>query len=85
MKQVQTLSPYVSQDVENMLPPGTLNSSRKRTIYEVDGLEDVRTMKRGSLGPETGNWGPQVPVTTAALLAHTVRYDEHATRLSGYL
>jgi hypothetical protein len=40
LKQVQTLSPHVYMDAENQPPPTMLNAARKRSIYEVEGVED---------------------------------------------
>ncbi|KAF2712921.1 hypothetical protein K504DRAFT_497757 [Pleomassaria siparia CBS 279.74] len=69
LKQVQTLSPQLFKGLENMPPVGVFNTGRKRSIYEVDGVDVA-----DNAGRMSGNSIKRgTPITAAALREHTVR------------
>ena len=77
LKHVQTLSPQLFKGAENMPPIGMFKTSRKRSIYEVDGAENVesagRPYREALLARGT-------PVTAAALREYTVNPHHCLTR-----
>lgn len=73
LKQVQTLSPQLFKGAENMPPAGAYITGRKRSIYEVDGVEDVEYAGRMYGGGTEALLGRGAPVTAAALREHTVQ------------
>ncbi|KAF2183238.1 hypothetical protein K469DRAFT_711222 [Zopfia rhizophila CBS 207.26] len=66
LKQMQTLSPQMIMNDENMPRYG---SGRKRSIYEVEGAENVESAGIVFAGHNGSLLGPGVPVTVAALSA----------------
>ncbi|KAF2875446.1 hypothetical protein BDV95DRAFT_478288, partial [Massariosphaeria phaeospora] len=71
LKQVATLSPQVFVDKENAASGSAFAKGRKRTIYEVEGIEDEAGAKTGFTGRSGPVLGPGIQITAGALQRHT--------------
>ncbi|ORY12514.1 hypothetical protein BCR34DRAFT_587144 [Clohesyomyces aquaticus] len=71
LKQVPSLSPHLLSKSEILAPPAGFRAGRKRTIYEVEGVENVGNTTTGCGGRAGGFLGTGTPVTAAALQVHT--------------
>ena len=82
LKQVATLSPQVLTNKENFTGAATFTKGRKRSIYEVEGAENVGSAKSVFRGRDTGIVPTEDRLMAAAALNHTVHCVRSTTRQS---
>jgi hypothetical protein len=71
LKQVQTLSQHAMADAENIPPTIMLHAARKRSIHEVDDVENPRNVEKRRVERDAGLGGVCMHITAAALEEHT--------------
>lgn len=83
LKRVQTMSPGLMMKNENTIASPFLKAGRKRSICEVEGIENQENARRGFGARDEAFWAPGLPVTTSALREHEVRCVSRTTRRGG--